>query len=280
MIEVGRKNTLRIVKKVDFGIYLDGLDLGEILLPTRYVPEEYKIDEELEVFIYLDSEDRVIATTEDPYAEVGRSAHLQVVATSNFGAFMDWGLMKDLLVPFKEQRVPMQKGKSYTVYLFLDVTGRINASSKLSRFLKENDTESKFVEGQMVSLQICSRSELGYRAIIDETHLGLIHNVDILQAINVGEAMNGYIKQVRDDGKIDLVLQAKGKKARQSLADDVLEFITSEGGRSDLTDKSPPEDIYKIFRVSKTNYKKALGKLYKEKLIIIEKDSVSLVKKS
>jgi predicted RNA-binding protein (virulence factor B family) len=276
MAEVGKKNKLLVIKQVEFGMYLDGEDLGEILIPGRYVPEGTKIDDVLEVFIYLDSDDRLIATTEEPHAQVGQCAHLEVVANGAFGAFMSWGLSKDLLVPFKEQRIPMQVGKSYTVFLFIDVTGRIAASSKLSTFLKEAD-DKVFVEEQMVSLQIASRSDLGYKAVINGTHLGLLHNSDILQPINVGDAMDGYIKNIREDGKINLTLQAKGEQAIDSLSKDILEFLKEEGGRSTLTDKSSSETIYETFRVSKSSYKKALGKLYKEKRILIEKDSVTLL---
>ncbi len=276
MAEVGKKNKLRVLKKVDFGFYLDGENLGEILIPNRYVQDDCKIDDELEIFISFDSEDRIVATTEEPYAQVDECAHLQVIAIGEFGAFMDWGLSKDLLVPFKEQRVPMREGQSYTVFIFIDATGRIAASSKLSSFLREDDGGRNFAEDQIVSLQIASRSDLGYKAVIDSKQLGLIHNSDILSPINVGDIIDGYIKKIRDDGRIDLTLQAKGKEARDSLSKDILEFLEAEGGSCDITDKSPPELIYKTFNVSKKNYKKALGKLYKERLIIVDKNEIRL----
>ncbi len=231
----------------------------------------------LEVFIYLDSDDRLIATTETPYAEVGKCAHMRVVSTGAFGAFMNWGLSKDLLVPFKEQRSPMHVGREYTVFVFIDATGRIAASSKLSSFLKEEDNGKIFIEDQMVSLQIASRSDLGYKAVIDGTHLGLIHNSDILNPIYVGSKVDGYIKNIREDGRLNLTLQARGEEAIDSLSKNILEFLEAEGGSSPLTDKSPPEVIYKTFKVSKLSYKKALGKLYKAKLITIEKDKVKLL---
>jgi predicted RNA-binding protein (virulence factor B family) len=276
MAEVGKINKLLVIKQVEFGMYLDGEDLGEILIPTRYIPAGCKIDDVLEVFIYLDSDDRLIATTETPFVQVGQCAHLEVVANGGFGAFMNWGLPKDLLVPFKEQRIPMQVGKSYTVFVFLDVTGRIAGTTKLSSFLKEDD-DGVFVEEQMVNVQIASRSDLGYKAVINGTHLGLLHNSDILSHINVGDEMDGYIKKIREDGKIDITLQARGEGAIDSLSKDILEFLKEEGGSSTLTDKSPAELIYKTFQVSKTIYKKALGKLYKEKRVMIEKDSVTLL---
>ena len=279
MAEIGKKNTLRVLKQVNFGLYLDGENLGEILIPVRYVPQGCKVDDMLEVFIYLDSEDRLIATTEEPFAEIGKCAHLKVLSTGDFGAFMDWGLSKDLLIPFKEQRVPMQIGKFYTVFLFLDVTGRIAASSKLSSFLQEEDDGKNFIEGQIVNLHIASRSEMGYKAIINDTHLGLIHNSDILAPIHMGDTMNGYIKSIREDGRINLSLQASGGEAIDTLSKNILEFLEAEGGSSELTDKSSPKDIYNIFNVSKSHYKKALGKLYKAKRIKIEKNQVTLLRK-
>lgn len=274
-VEIGKKNLLRVVKRVDFGFYLDGDDLGEILIPMRYVPNDCTIGETIEVFIYLDSEDRIIATSEMPYAEVGTCAHLKVVEMGNFGAFLDWGLPKDLLVPFKEQRVPMQAGRSYTVFLFLDVTGRIAASSKLNAFLTE-ENKATFAHHQEVDLQIAIRSELGYKAVINGTHLGIIHSNEIFQPIHVGDQVKGYIKNIRADDRINLTLQRPGLEIRDSLSQKILDYLKSEGGSSTLTDKSPPEAIYNEFGVSKANYKKALGKLYKEKQIILEKDIIKL----
>ncbi|MDB2415020.1 type I-B CRISPR-associated protein Cas8b1/Cst1 [Rickettsiales bacterium] len=277
MVEIGKTSILPVIRQVDFGYYLDGDDLGEILIPKRYVPEKCKEGDELEVFIYLDSEDRLIATTEIPYVEVGKSAHLKVVSEGKFGAFLDWGLPKDLLVPFKEQRVPMLAGKSYTVFLYIDSTNRIAASSRLSSFLKEYDDENKFIEEQQVTLQIVSRSNIGYKAIINDTHLGVIHNNCILQPIEIGQTIDGYIKKIRKDGLIDLTLIAAGQEATNSLTDNILEFIKAEGGSTNLTDKSSPEDIFMAFNISKSRYKKALGKLYKERKIIIDKDLITLL---
>lgn len=276
MVAIGKTQPLRVVKQVDFGFYLDGEELGEILIPMRYAPENCAVDDIIEVFIYRDSEDRLIATTEIPYAEVDGCGYLRVVELGQFGAFLDWGLPKDLLVPFKEQRVPMQVGKSYTVFLFLDVTGRIAASSKLSAFLKE-ENKGIFLVNQEVDLHIASRSEVGYKAVINGTHLGVIHTNDILQPIRVGDSMKGYVKGIRPDGRINLALQQKGQEAWDSLSQKILDHLKEQGGSSSLTDKSPPEDIYKTFNASKANYKKALGKLYKEKRIRLEKDRVVLV---
>ena len=277
MIEIGKENALAIIKKVDFGLYLDGKGQDDILLPRRYAPKDSQVGDELNVFIYLGSEDRIIATTETPYAEVGKTAHLEVVATGNFGAFLDWGLAKDLLVPFKEQRIPMLRGKSYSVFVFLDVTGRISASSKLSRYLEE-ENHGVFTLDEKVNLQIVSRSDLGYKAVINDTHLGLIHSSDLLQPINIGDKLVGYIRQIREDDRINLSLQERGEAVVDNLAQNILEFIESEGGSSDITDKSSPDLIYQLFKVSKSNYKKALGKLYTDKKILIEDGLVKIVK--
>lgn len=277
MPQIGKKNSLSVVKRVDFGMYLDGVELGEILIPNRYVPIGCKAGDVLDVFLYLDSEDRLIATTESPYAEVGKCGHLKVVSTSSFGAFMDWGVMKDLLVPFKEQRTPMHEGKSYTVFLYIDSSGRIVGSSKLSQHLKEEDDGQYFAEGQAVHLKIASRSDMGYKVVINDTHLGLIHNSDLLAKISVGDEKEGYIKQIREDGRIDVTLQPMGEEGMDMLSKDIIEFLKAEGGSSDITDKSSPEAIYQVFNVSKSAYKKALGKLYKEKRILLVKDFIRLV---
>jgi hypothetical protein len=276
MIKVGTINKLPIVKQVKFGLYLDGGDLGEILMPSRYAPTEFEVGDEVEVFIYLDSEDRLIATSETPYCEVGQCAHLRVTSSSSFGAFMDWGLSKDILTPFKEQLIPMLVGKSYVVFLYIDVTGRIAASSNLSKFMKEEDGYH-FLHNQEVSLLIARKNDFGYKAVVNNEYMGLIHNIDILQPIKVGDKISGYIKNVREDGKIDLNPQLQGGKAINSLAEDILELIKgSDDGKINITDKSSPELIYKTFEVSKSNYKKALGKLYKKQLIIIKKDEIKL----
>ena len=276
MTKVGAVNKLPIVKKVEFGLYLDGGDLGEILMPLRYVPDAFEIGDELEAFIYLDSEDRLVATSEIPYCEVGKCAHLKVTSTSSFGAFLNWGLPKDLLVPFKEQLIPMLVGNSYVVFLYIDVTGRIAASSKLSKFMKEEDGYD-FLKNQEVSLLIARRNDYGYKAVVNNEHMGLIHNIDILQPIEVGDRMNGYIKNIREDGKIDLILQSQGGEAICSLSENILKWVRAKGGTFDLTYKSSPNLIYEAFGVSKSNYKKAIGKLYKKRLITIEKDVIRLV---
>ncbi|MDA0707773.1 MAG: S1-like domain-containing RNA-binding protein [Proteobacteria bacterium] len=278
MLEIGKTHRLEIVKHVDFGVYLDGDDLDEILLPLQYLPEnkeEWEIGQYIDVFVYRDSEDRPIATTEVPYAEVGGCAYLAVIGKSEFGSFVDWGLMKDLLVPFKEQRIPMEVGRSYVVYIFVDNTDRIAASSRLSRFLKETNDDA-FEERQEVDLLVASRSDLGYKAVINGTHLGLIHNSEVVRPIKVGDRFKGYIKEPREDGLINLTLQKLSYEVRHDLAERIIIYLEENGGRMKLTDKSSPEDIYQLFQVSKSNFKKALGKLFKQERIVFHEKSVKL----
>lgn len=273
-VNVGQINTLNVIKEVEFGLYLDGGDLGEILLPKRYAPARAQVGKPLEVFIHLDSKDRLLATTDTPLASVGEVAFLKVTDVNRTGAFMDWGMPKDLLVPFAEQRVPMEVGRSYCVYVYIDSSDRIAASSKLSLFLKE--TNDNFKSGQAVKLMVVSRSKMGYTALIDGTHLGLIHNSDILQPLRMGQKMQGYIKGIRPDLKINLTLQKQGKEARDELGEMILAVLDVNGGQSELTDKSSPEEIFAQYRVSKASYKKALGRLYKERKIDIQPGFIAL----
>jgi predicted RNA-binding protein (virulence factor B family) len=275
MAHIGQMNQLSVVKEVEFGLYLDGGDLGEILLPKRYVPANAKVGQTLEVFIHLDSQDRLVATTDKPMAQIGEVAYLEVTDVNRTGAFMNWGMPKDLFVPFAEQRVPMEKGRSYCVYLYMDLSDRIAASSKLSLHLKE--TNDNFKSGQPVKLMVVSRSKMGYTALINGTHLGLIHNSDILQPLRMGQKMQGYIKGIRPDHKINLTLQKRGQEAQDELGMMIMAVLEANDGVSELTDKSSPEDIFKRYRVSKASYKKALGRLYKAKKIDITHEQISLL---
>ncbi len=272
--QIGQMNTLKVVKEVEFGLYLDGGRLGEVLLPQRYVPAGAKVGQALEVFLHLDSKDRLVATTDKPRVSVGEVAFLKVTDVNRTGAFLDWGMPKDLLVPYAEQRVPMEKGRSYCVYVYIDKSGRIAASSKLSLHLKE--TNDHFKSGQSVRLMVVSRSKLGYTALIDGTHLGLIHNSDILQPLRMGQKMQGYIKGIRPDRKINLTLQKQGLEAREELGEMILAVLEVNDGRSELTDKSTPEEIFAQYRVSKASYKKALGRLYKARKVEIHPGYISL----
>jgi predicted RNA-binding protein (virulence factor B family) len=278
MPSIGKYNNLKILKELDFGVYLDGADLGEILLPKRYVPQGSKTGDEVEVFLYFDSEDRIIATTERPFAAVGEFALLRVKSVDSFGAFLDWGLTKDLLVPFREQKVTMVEGRSYIVYVFFDrSSNRIAASAKLGQFLDRIPPEYEI--GQQVDILIWQATEMGYKAIINHFHYGMLYSNEIFQKLNVGQSMKGYIKKIREDNKIDLSLFPPGYARVSENTDKILEYLTQQGGYAAITDKTPPETIYNLFGISKKTYKNAIGGLYKQGLIVLEKDGIRLTKR-
>lgn len=274
MIDIGRTHRLQVLQRVDFGVYLDGGDEGRILLPSRDVPDGCAPGDWLEVFVYLDSEDRIIATTARPAIEVGRCASLRVVQVNEIGAFVDWGLSKNLMVPYAEQRWRMTVGRSYVVVAFLDNTGRIAASTKLRRHL--GDPPEDLTVGQEVELLVASHGNLGYEVVVDDTFLGLLFDGDALKKLRLGERLTGYVKNIRPDGKVDLTLQRHDKQARKDLESEILQYLQEHGGTLSLTDKSPPEAIFDRFGVSKKAYKKALGGLYKRKKIVIEEERIRL----
>ena len=276
MANLGRQNQLAITRQADIGVFLDAGDLGEILLPKRYVEPSMRPGTTVEVFVYNDSEDRIVATTQKPKAQVGECAYLRVVGLNRFGAFLDWGLPKDLLAPFGEQQQRMQKGYSYGVYLYVDEeTQRIVASSKLEKHLSKDP--GTFKPRQPVALLIYGKSDLGFKAIVDNTHLGQLYTSETFTHLHYGERVSGYIKQVREDGKIDLTLQLPPHLERDRLAAAIVDHLRDNQGISTLTDKSPPDDIYRTFGVSKASYKKALGQLYKSRTIEIEKHRITLL---
>lgn len=275
MAEIGRLNRLRVVKQRDHGIYLDGDELGEILLPLRYVPEKCEVGDMLEVFVYVDSDDTLVATTKRPLAMVGEFACLKVVSVAQHGAFLDWGLMKDLLVPFGEQLGKMEVGRSYIVYLYLDHdTDRIAASQKIDKFLDR--WPARYRRHQPVSLLIAGRTDLGYKAIVDNAHWGVLYRDEVFQPLQYGQRITGYIKQVREDGKVDLLLDRPGYGKIEGVAADILERLRSAGGFLPLHDKSPPELIYDTFGVSKKSFKLGISTLYRERLITIGDDGIRL----
>ncbi len=276
MPSLGLYNSLKVTKRVDFGLFLDGEELGEILLPKKYADKNAIVGDTLEVFLYNDSEDRIVATTLKPKAIVGECAYLRVVETNRIGAFFDWGLPKDLLVPFNEQQKPMQKGYSYTIFLFVDEdTQRIAASSRLEDHLTADI--DVFEPLQSVALQIYGKSDLGFKAVIDGTHLGQLYENEIFRKLYFGEKIKGYIKRLRTDGKIDLSLQLPAHIEREGLAETILLYLKEHDGISTLTDKSPPAEIYATYGVSKSTYKKTLGLLYKNHRITIEKHQITLL---
>jgi predicted RNA-binding protein (virulence factor B family) len=280
MLRIGQKNVLRIVKRLPQGIYLDGGKQGEILLPNRYLSDNLKINDVIEVFIYLDSEDRLVATTETPYAMVDECAYLKVVAINKVGAFMDWGLQKDLLVPHRERKYPFKIGESYVVYLYLDeYSNRIAATTYLDNHLSK--TSFYFKENQAVNLLICSKTKLAYKAVIDQTHLGLLYTNEVFQPLSIGQKIKGYIKKIRTDKKIDLCLQiagtAKKDQSLEKVKRSIVTHLIANQGSSTLSDKSSPEDIYTTFHVSKKVFKRALSSLYKERVILLKGNTVNLL---
>lgn len=278
MVYIGRTNRLRVLKQVDFGLYLDGGELGEILLPRRHVPEGARPGDRLHVFVYADSEDRLVATTERPRVQVGEAAFLKVKQQNNVGTFMDWGLAKDLLVPFNEQAWPMHPGRNSVVYCYLDpATNRIAASTRFNRHLKE-DGRADFELGQQVRLLIATRTQLGYKAIIDNSHIGLVFKSDALRELKFGQQLKGYIKAIRaEDGKIDLALQPAGELVRDQLEQRILAYLDAHDGVSTITDASPPKLIYATFDASKVNFKRALGRLKSKGRVEITRARVSLL---
>ncbi|HEX2936635.1 MAG TPA: S1-like domain-containing RNA-binding protein [Bacteroidales bacterium] len=274
---IGKYNTLKIVKELDFGVYLDGAELGEILLPRRYVPLNFRPGDEVEVFLYFDSDDRIIATTEKPRATVGEFALMRVKSVDKFGAFMDWGLMKDLLVPFREQKVNMVEGRSYIVHVFIDKrSNRIAGSAKLEQFLDRIPPE--YEPGQQVELLIWQATDMGYKAIVNHFHQGMLYANEVFQKLNVGQTITGYVKKIREDQKIDLSLYPIGYAKVGEQTDPILAYLEKEGGFAPLTDKTPPDEIYSLFGVSKKTFKRAIGALYKDGKILIQENGISLVK--
>ncbi len=275
MVEIGKFNTLKIVKDLDFGVYLDGGDGTEILLPARYVPHNVKPGDDIEVFIYRDNEERLIATTERPMATVGEFAFMEVKQVNDVGAFLDWGLMKDLLVPYKEQKMAMKEGKWYLVYVRIDEeTNRIMASARIEKFL--DNVPPEYSRGEEVNILIADETDLGYRVIINNLHTGLVYANEVYDRIERGQKMKGYIKEVREDGKIDVSLTPLGYRKINSIAIIVLNALVAKGGYLAVHDKSEPEEIYSLFRCSKKAFKQAIGALYREEYIVIEDEGIRL----
>lgn len=276
MVRIGKLSVLDVVKFTEQGAYLDGGPYGEILLPNRYVPKNCKVDDEIEVFISFDSEDRIVATTDVPVAMVGEFAYLPAVDVTEVGAFLDWGLPKNLFVPFREQYGKMEVGKSYFVYVYVDEkTGRIAASAKFKKFVNNDFIEFK-VDDE-VELQIAHRTDIGYTAIINGTNSGVIYLNEIFKPIRVGDKLKGYVKKIREDGKIDLSLEKQGYVKVDPVSQDILEALKLNEGFLAFSDKSDPELIKNELGISKKTFKKAIGALYKSKLITIEEDGIRLV---
>ena len=271
---LGQLNRLVVKKQVEFGVYLDGNSWGDILLPRRYVPKTADIGSSVEVFLYLDSEDQLIATTEKPLVMVGQVAQMKVVATTKVGACLNWGLKKDLLVPFAEQNVPMQQDYSYLVYCLVDKSNRIVASSKLDKFIGK--TTPDYQAGQEVDIIVAEPTDLGYKVVVDHQHWGLLYKDQIFKPLKRGYSCKAYVQKVRTDGKLDLILDKPGYGKTLDLTGQILQKLQQSGGELALSDKSSPEDIYAAFGVSKKVFKQAIGALFKEQKIEISPQSIKL----
>ena len=274
-VEIGRFNRLRVVRERDIGLFLDGGRMGSILLPRRYVEDGPQVGDELEVFVYLDSEDDLIATTEQPLLQVGQIALLEVRSVTAVGAFLDWGLPKDLLLPFGQQKRKVEAGQKVLVRAYLDNSNRICASTKLDRFLDQEPCEYK--KHRKVELIITDRTDLGVKAIVDQRYWGLIHHSELFRSLRFGQRVVGYIQQVRPDGKIDLMLNQPGYGGIDGLAQQILDQLRHNGGFLPLTDRSSPQQISARFGVSKKRFKMALGSLYKQRLVELTPDGVRML---
>ena len=277
MVQIGNFNQLKVVKHVDFGVFLDGGEDGEILLPLRDVPKECDVGDMIDVFICYDSDDRLIATTQNPLAEVGQFACLEVVSLESVGAFLDWGLPKDLFLPFRERTRPVKVGQTVVVFVYLDNTDRICASMRLDKYV--NPEPGPYKEGERVELFIAARTDLGFKAIINGNHWGMLYNNEIFQPLEHGQKLAGFIKKIRADGKIDLSLQDLNADPIKDLPEKILSLLKNKGGFLSVNDKTPAEEIYELFGVSKKKYKIALGGLYKKRLITVEDDGIRLSSK-
>ncbi|RMT70819.1 hypothetical protein ALP44_01067 [Pseudomonas syringae pv. theae] len=278
MALIGRYNSLQIVKHTNFGLYLDGAQDGEILLPNRYIPKDVPSEDEdwLNVFIYLDSEDKLIATTEKPKVQVGEFASLKVVEVNSIGVFLDWGLPKDLLLPYSEEKRTLQAGEYCVVHVYLDKhTRRITATARLDRYLDK--TPANYSVGQEVDLLVAEATDMGFKAIINNKHWGLIHKNEVFKFMRAGKQEKGYIKEIRSDGNISLSLQPVGAEAASSLNTKILSKLRENNGTLPVSDKSDPQVISGLFGVSKGNFKKAIGALYKQGQIVIHADRIDLV---
>ncbi len=275
MIKIGNYNILRIARFVDFGAYLADDDNNEVLLPSRYVPDDAAVGDEIEVFVYTDSEDRIVAVTDRPYAQVGEFAFLQVAEVNRFGAFLEWGVPKHLFVPFSEQRPRMQAGGIYPVYLYLDhITKRVVASAKLEKFL--GNVIPEYRPGDKVTALVWQHTPIGYKVIVDNLFQGMIYDNEIFAPLELEQTVTALVKAVRDDGKIHLTLGDKAAARVSDLAEDIIEKLREHGGSIGISDSSSPDEIKAIFHCSKKDFKKAVGKLYKERRILLEDGGIHL----
>ncbi|ELB2204800.1 GntR family transcriptional regulator [Vibrio parahaemolyticus] len=276
MIKIGQINSLEVIKKADFGVFLDGDDYGSVLLPNKHVPEGTELGDHIEVFLYFDSESQLAATIDKPIAQVGEWGLMKIEGINQTGAFVNWGIKeKDLLIPFSEQRARFTAGQNILVYVYTDkASGRIVGTTKFNKWLDK--TPANYEVNEEVDLIIAERSLLGYKAIVNGKHWGMIFPSDVFGKLFIGKKLKGYIKQIREDGKIDLSLQKVGVAKMDDLSSKIIDLLEKKGGFLPLNDKSSPEAIFDAFRTSKGTYKKTIGGLYKQGKIVIEKDGIRL----
>ncbi|APA65538.1 CvfB family protein [Maribacter sp. 1_2014MBL_MicDiv] len=275
MIELGRINNLEILRDTSVGLFLGDEEGNDVLLPNKYVPTGYEIGQKIKVFCYLDYDERPVGTTLEPDIMLGEFRLLQVAEVNEFGAFMEWGLEKHLLVPFREQRVKMKEGQWYVVHCYLDErSGRLVASNKLDKFLSNDTVDLK--EWEQVDLVVTRQTDLGWEVIVNERHKGLVYFNEVFKPINIGDVIPGCVKTIRKDNKLDISLQPLGAKVLEPAAKKIYEVLVENGGFLGLHDKSAPEEIRDVFQMSKKTFKKGLGTLYKDRKIKIESDGITL----
>ncbi len=275
MTQLGQYARLTVTKVLDFGYYLDADELDEVLLPNKLADERYEEGDEVDVFLYLDSKDKPIATTQKPKATVGQCAYLTVTDTNRYGAFVDWGLDKELMIPFAEQHRPLEEGESYLVHIYIDkVDNRITGSTKIDKFLTD-ENQGKFKSKQPVSILIANTTDLGIKAVVDHTHWGLIHKSEIFQRLSFGQSKKAFIQHIRPDGRINLTLNG-GSQSRDKDSKKILDYLAANNGSAPFHDKTDAKLISKVFGMSKGAFKKAIGGLYKSGDIVIEKTGIKL----
>lgn len=278
MIELGDWNELDIVRFSEPGAYLDGGEVGEILMPNAYLTPDLKEGSTVRVFVYLDQQERLVATTETPRAKVGDFAYLECSWTNQYGAFLDWGLMKDLFVPFKEQKLKMEKGRSYFIYIYIDkATRRIVASAKVDKWIQLAGQD--YARGRQVSIIVQQRTPLGFKVIVDNAYSGLVDESQLFDPLHVGDKLSGYVACLRPDGKLDISLQRTGVERFQDFAATLYEELRKNGGTLPYSDQSPAEEIARRFKVSKKTFKRAIGTLYREHKIVLHEGEISLIRR-
>jgi predicted RNA-binding protein (virulence factor B family) len=278
MVNIGQMNQLKIVKRTIYGLFLDGEDLGEILLPKRFVPDDFTVGEAMNVFLYLDSEDRLVATNQQPKAMVGEFAYLTLKSVEGVGAFMDWGLDKDLFVHYTQQTRDVVPGEKYLVYLYLDESGRISASMRTNKYLKDMPESSPLLN-QKAKILVYAKTDLGYKCVVNNEFDGLLYHSEVFENLKLGTVTEAYINKIRPDGKIDLILKNSSGDALDDIASLILEKLAANNGTLTVNDKSSSEEIAQVFQVSRKKFKTALAGLYSKRVILVTEKGIELVKK-